>query len=99
VARHLFTLVPSSRIFLPRRLRRHIPPKRRLTQDLHGATSQKSVFFIVNSENVKSYIRDFIIYTGHFVLFGRSRILSWTGYEGRGRENKLHLQKFGEENS
>jgi hypothetical protein len=43
---HLLTLVPGSRIFLPWRWRRYIPPKGRFTQDLHGATSQKTAFFI-----------------------------------------------------
>jgi hypothetical protein len=44
-----------SRIFLPWRWRRYIPPKRRLIQDLHGATSQKTAFFIVTAVNLKSY--------------------------------------------
>jgi hypothetical protein len=46
VCSHLLTLVPRSRIFLPLRWWRYIPPKRRFTLDLHGATSQKTVFFI-----------------------------------------------------
>jgi hypothetical protein len=41
---HLLTLVLRSRIFLPWRWRRYVPPKRRFTQDLHGATSQKTAF-------------------------------------------------------
>jgi hypothetical protein len=45
VCSHLVTLVPRSRIFLPWRWRRYVPPKRRFTQDLHGATSQKTAFF------------------------------------------------------
>jgi hypothetical protein len=40
-------LVPRSLIFLPWRLRRYFPPKRRFTQDLHGTTSRKTAFFIV----------------------------------------------------
>jgi hypothetical protein len=32
--------------FLPWRWRRYVPPKRWFTQDLHGATSQKTVSFI-----------------------------------------------------
>jgi hypothetical protein len=44
---HLLTLVLRSRIFLPRRWRRYVPPKRRFTEDLQGATSQKTAFFIV----------------------------------------------------
>jgi hypothetical protein len=47
VCSHLLTLVPRSRIFLPWRWRRYVPPKSRFTQDLHGATSQKTAFFIV----------------------------------------------------
>jgi hypothetical protein len=43
---HLLTLVPRSRIFLPWRWRRYVLLKRRLTRDLHGATSQKSAFFL-----------------------------------------------------
>jgi hypothetical protein len=33
-------------IFLPWRWRRYFPPKRRFTQDIHGATSQKTAFSI-----------------------------------------------------
>jgi hypothetical protein len=39
------TLVPRSWIFLPWRWRRYVPPKRRFTLDIHGATSQKTAFF------------------------------------------------------
>jgi hypothetical protein len=46
---HLLTLVPRSRIFLPWRWRRYVPPIRRFTQDLHGDTSQKTTFFIVTA--------------------------------------------------
>jgi hypothetical protein len=46
---HLLTLVPRSRIFLPWRWRRYAPPKRRFTQDIHGATSQKTAFLIVTA--------------------------------------------------
>jgi hypothetical protein len=46
---HLLKLVPRSRILLPRRWRRYFPPKRRFIQDLHGATSQKTAFFIDTS--------------------------------------------------
>jgi hypothetical protein len=46
ICSHLLTLFPRSRIFLPWRWRRYFPPKRRFTQDLHGATSEKTVFFI-----------------------------------------------------
>jgi hypothetical protein len=46
----------SSRIFLPWRWRRYIPPKHRFTQHLHCATSHKTTFFIVTAENLKSYL-------------------------------------------
>jgi hypothetical protein len=45
----MLTLVPRSRIFLPWRWRRYVPPKRRFTQYLHGTTSQKTELFIVYS--------------------------------------------------
>jgi hypothetical protein len=60
VCSHLPTLVPRSRIFLPWKWRRYVPPKRRFTQDLHGATSQKTVFFIVTAVKT-SYLTHFII--------------------------------------
>jgi hypothetical protein len=59
VCSHLLTLVPRSRIFLPWRWRRYIPQKRRLTQDLHGATSQKTTFYTVynlSQISVQGYI-------------------------------------------
>jgi hypothetical protein len=43
---HLLMLVPRSRIFLPWRLRRYVPPKHRFTQDLDGPTFKKTAFFI-----------------------------------------------------
>jgi hypothetical protein len=49
VCSHLLMLVHRSRIFLPWRWKRYIPPKRRLTQDLHIATSQKTTFLIAVS--------------------------------------------------
>jgi hypothetical protein len=52
---HLLTLVPPSRIFLPWRWRRYIPPKYRFTQDLHGATSQKTAFFIRASIGTRTH--------------------------------------------
>jgi hypothetical protein len=45
VCSRLLTLVPRSWIFLPWRWRRYFSPKRRLTQDVHSATSQKTTFF------------------------------------------------------
>jgi hypothetical protein len=57
VCSHLLTLVPRLRIILPWRWRRYFPPKRRFTKDLHGATSQKTAFFIVTAvKNLKSYL-------------------------------------------
>jgi hypothetical protein len=45
VCSHLLTLVPRFRIFILWRWRRYVPPKHRFTKYLHGATSQKTVFF------------------------------------------------------
>jgi hypothetical protein len=43
-------LVLRSRIFLPWRWRRYVPPKRRFNPlDLHSAASQKTAFFIVTA--------------------------------------------------
>jgi hypothetical protein len=53
-ATHLLTLFPRSRVFLPRKLRPYVPTNRRFTQDLRGATSQKTAFFSHRCENLKS---------------------------------------------
>jgi hypothetical protein len=37
--------------------RRYVPPKRRFIQDLHGATSQKTAFFIVTAVKISNLIR------------------------------------------
>jgi hypothetical protein len=65
VCSHLLTLVPGSRIFLPWRLRRYILPKRRFTQNVHGATSQKAAFIIfpaVKTSNL-TLVNSFTIFT------------------------------------
>jgi hypothetical protein len=36
--------------------RQYIPPKRRLTHYLHGATSQKTAFFIVTAVKTSNHI-------------------------------------------
>jgi hypothetical protein len=55
----------SSLIFLPWKWRRYIPPKRLFnSQDLHGATSQKTAFFIVTvvkTSNLTYFPASFII--------------------------------------
>jgi hypothetical protein len=63
--RRLLTLVLRLRIFffilLPLRWRRYVPPKRLLTQYLHGATSQKTAFFIVTAmKNSDLTFADFV---------------------------------------
>jgi hypothetical protein len=45
-------------------------PKRRFTQKMHGATSQKTAFFIVTAMNTKSYINK------HFAFSGRPTIVT-----------------------
>jgi hypothetical protein len=51
---HHLTLVPRPRFSLPGSWRRYVPPKRRFTQDLHGATSQKTAFFIVTAVEISN---------------------------------------------
>jgi hypothetical protein len=41
---------------LPWRWRRYVPLKRRLTQYLHGAISQKTAFFIVTAVEISNLI-------------------------------------------
>jgi hypothetical protein len=55
---HLLTLVPRSRIFISWRWRRLVPPKRRFTQHLHGATSQKTAFLIVTAVKTSNLISE-----------------------------------------
>jgi hypothetical protein len=55
---YLLTLVHRSWIFLPWRWRRYVPPKRRLTQYLHSATSQKTTFFIVAAVKASNRKKD-----------------------------------------
>jgi hypothetical protein len=43
-----------SSCLLPRRWRRYVPTKRRLRQFLHGATSQKTAFFIVTARKTSN---------------------------------------------
>jgi hypothetical protein len=53
----LLTLVPRSRTFLPWRLKWYVPPKRHFTQDLHGATSQKTAIFIATAVKTSNLTR------------------------------------------
>jgi hypothetical protein len=60
---HLLTLVSLTRIFLPWRWRRYVPPKRQFTQDLHSATSQKTAFLIFhNHQSLTIYYISITIY-------------------------------------
>jgi hypothetical protein len=43
------TLVPRSWISVLWRWRRYVPPKRWFTQNLHGATSKKTAFFMITA--------------------------------------------------
>jgi hypothetical protein len=73
---YLLTLVPRSRIFLLGRWRRYVPPKRRfISQDLHGATSQKAAFFIViavKTSNPTQFKKASLLFV--FMLYPYSRI-------------------------
>jgi hypothetical protein len=80
---HLFTLVPRLQIFLPWRWWRYVPPKRRFTQDLHGATSQKMAFFNLFPLCYITYIYSWMN-TNYFLAFislpftGAARSKTWT---------------------
>jgi hypothetical protein len=63
VCSHLLTLVPRSLIFVPRRWRRFVPPKRRFTQDVHGATSQKTAFFMVTAVKTSNLTKCHLFYS------------------------------------
>jgi hypothetical protein len=53
----LSLLVPRSRNFVPWRWRRCVTSKLRFTQDLHGATSQKTAFSIVTAVETSNLTR------------------------------------------
>jgi hypothetical protein len=65
---HILTLVPRSRIFLPWRWRRYLPPKRRFTQDLHSVTTQKTTFFKLI---VALVVRKFLEFNGTYKIHYR----------------------------
>jgi hypothetical protein len=50
-----------TRIFLPWRWGQYVPPKRRFTQELHGATSQKTAFFIVTAVKISNLANSTIL--------------------------------------
>jgi hypothetical protein len=54
----------SLAIILPWNCRRYIPPKRRFTQDLHGASSQKTAIFIVTAMKTSNLATDVFICVG-----------------------------------
>jgi hypothetical protein len=57
--------------FPPWRWRPYVPPKGWLTQDLHGATSQKTAFFIVTAvitSNLTISLRSILILSSHLRL-------------------------------
>jgi hypothetical protein len=69
---YLLTLVPHSRIFLPWRWRRYVPPKRWFTQDLHGATSHKTAFFIVTAVKTSNLTYTFRDYENMNFIIGEA---------------------------
>jgi hypothetical protein len=57
--REVLTLFLARRFLSPRSCRRYVPPERRLLQEPHGVTSQKTAFFIVIAvKTLKSYKND-----------------------------------------
>jgi hypothetical protein len=69
---HLLTLVFRTRIFLFWRWW-YVPPKRRFTHDLRGATSQKTAFFIVTAAKTSNFTKscNCHIYGGQFDIMRR----------------------------
>jgi hypothetical protein len=65
-------LVPRSLIFLPLRCRRYVPLKRRFTQEIHGATSKKTTFFIVTAVKTSNLI--------YFYLFNKEEVRTYFIY-------------------
>jgi hypothetical protein len=78
VRNHFLVLVVRSRIFLPWRLWRYVPPKRRFTQNLNVATSQKTAFFIVNAVKTSTYIN--LIHSSVSVCLQNARLCRFTDH-------------------
>jgi hypothetical protein len=57
VCSHLLTLVSRALIFRPWRWRRYVPPKRRLTQDLHSAKFQKTFFRLMEVHKIQNTLK------------------------------------------
>jgi hypothetical protein len=55
VCSHPLKLVPCWQIFILWTWRWYVHLKHRFTQDLHGATSQKTAFFKIRMDNTKGY--------------------------------------------
>jgi hypothetical protein len=75
VCNHLMTLFPRSRIFLRCTWTRYVPPERRLTQDLHSATSQNTTVFIItavktsnSTKNLKILLKKKLVKRLHFTV-------------------------------
>jgi hypothetical protein len=92
---HMLTLVPRSRIFLPWRLRRYVPPKRRFTQDLQGTTSQKMTFFIVTAvktSNLTNYLITYKSILLNYTEVPRRKLVSNTAYSSAIVDRRLTLK-------
>jgi hypothetical protein len=69
-------MVPRSRIFLPWRWWWYVPPKRRfISQDLHGATSQKTAFFIVTDVQT-SNLTKYLLFICETLVIHMSKIIN-----------------------
>jgi hypothetical protein len=92
----------------PLRWRPYVPPKSRLTQDLHRATSQKTTFFIVTAVKVSNLTRthmfisvNILSITDNWLSKWRQRHLVYGGqcsFKEHGnvdRVSVLHLWEYG----
>jgi hypothetical protein len=75
-------------VFSTLKLEQYVPPKRRFTQDLHGATSQKTAFFIV----LQSYNSSET--TPNFYQTTRRHISEESGVHSDRLENIRTLQRY-----
>jgi hypothetical protein len=63
---------------LPWRWRRYVPPKRQLTQYLHGVTSQMTAFFIVTAVKTSNLTFYHTLYRTHEQEFALSTFRFWS---------------------
>jgi hypothetical protein len=64
------------------------PPKRRFTQDLHSATSQKTAFFIVTAVKTSNLTELYVLFISPYVI--QWRCVNWRSYFASSRWKNDH---------